>query len=122
MKYIKLYENENKWNKVHGSLPEIDDYVILQTNNIVTNSAFINFLNTNIGQIFNIFPADNNKTKYIVQYEYVPPEFESKFTIRNYKDDTTEYFAENVTRNNIAYYSQNKEDIQMYVDAAKYNL
>ena len=117
MKYIKKYENNSlnpydkdnnfksydsnifkTWNKNRI----IGKYVIM---NFFTNKEYGNFLRNNIGQIEDV-PEDG----YLkIKYDNIPPEYDY---LENYW-----FIAKNIIK-----MSDNKEDLERYIEMNKYNL
>ena len=89
------------------------DWVICTVRNYNSISAeLINFLNTNIGKYM-----ENDHTNfrpYVIKYENVP----QILNIGKFNGNMTRY----VDKNEIIHFSPNKEDLQIYIDANKYNL
>jgi hypothetical protein len=104
MKYLKKFEeNENE--------PQVGDYVICKEMKY-PDDDFVYFLNTHIGRIKNY--VNMNDTLY--PYEI---EFEEKLPRSSLK-------SRNFIRNEIIYWSKNKEDVIDYIEMMnninKYNL
>jgi len=113
MKYIKLYEKLKK--------PKIGDYIICKEENI-NDEALTNFLLSNIGQIYKFNYGSYNLGKlyaYVVEYNNIPKDLEINF--REYP----EYDKNNlitILPKEIVAFSQNKEDLGIYINKMKYNL
>ncbi len=107
MKYLKTYEQINK------GTPKIGDYVICEE---IGNSddAYNNFLKTTIGKIVSI---GTSKYKYQVQYNNIPTKFLSYFG----REKTYEN-CRAMLDDEIIYFSNNKEDLEPFIQSNKYNL
>ena len=99
---FKTYESINE------DEPELGDYVICKESHeheIVVQ----NFLSQNIGKIVEM----NKGYKYIVKYKNIP-------------NDTKKYFiyqgTRGMDRNEIKYWSKDKEELESILNANKYNL
>jgi hypothetical protein len=101
MRYLKTYEeNSNE--------PQVGDYVIC---NFISNhigKINCNFISNHIGKI--IMKKKHNFYPYNVFYENAPNIYFgiSKTIVAN--------------RNNIIHFSKIKKDLEVYIDANKYNL
>lgn len=114
MKYIKTFEELNI------GLPEINDYVICEVGDVFDTYNISNlnlFLNNNIGQIVNI-----NKSFDIFQIKYqnIPDDISNMFITTT----TSKYNSNvrNMRRDNILYWSVNKEELETLLSVNKYNL
>ena len=105
MRYIKTYENID-------DKPKLGDYVICNGDRLSwCTNEIKNFLSNNIGRIILINDRDVN---YLVQYDYIPKELDIYF-----------YNSSNlrpINIDDIIKFSENKEDLEMYINAKKYNL
>ena len=116
MKHIKTFEHLYK-NPIFVGLA---DYVLIDFENKLDKShKLINFIERNIGQIIDI---DGTKRVVWIKFDNMPD-------INIYKDDIK--FRKYIRLNNdsitinkdwISYSSQNKEDIELYLNQKKYNL
>jgi len=112
-KFSKAYEsieNEPQY-EMDENEPQIGDYAICKETGTNASDRQINFVSDNIGNIVEYRP--NLKFKYIVYYENAP---EKLFTFGG-KDKFRQ-----MSREEIIYYSKNKEDCEVYMDTTKYNL
>jgi len=100
MKHIKHFKNTNK--------PQAGDYVICIENGGI--QAVKNFVDNNIGIIVKVKNRPN--FPYRVKYENIPIEIEEWFT-----DESRE-----MSEKEIIHFSKNKEDLEIYIQANKYNL
>ena len=123
MKHLKTYEFKKE--------PKIGDYVIVyeKRGEIEVNDFYKN----NIGRIVNL---NNNEYSDVAAYFDLDKEWDYwiKFDIpkslfgevNHLKvEDYSNYFIKGVRpfdRKEIIYYSPNKEDLEVYIDANKYNL
>lgn len=110
MKHIKTFENITEDSKYN-----IGDYVLIDFRNMITESpAFVNFVENNIGKVIDI---DGVLIK--VQYDNIPD-------VSHFKNDSDRNpFNNNYVKLHeswIKYASNNKEDIEAYLNANKYNL
>jgi len=116
MKYIKTFEELNI------GLPEINDYVICEVGDISYNISNLNlFLNNNIGQIVNI---NKRFDIYQIAYQNIPDDISDMFIsnisnmfINKYNND-----VRNMRREDIKYWSANKEELETLLSTNKYNL
>jgi hypothetical protein len=103
MRYIKTYESKNK--------PDLYDYVICETR-IAREQDLQEFLRNNIGLIV---VASTSDTRYHVRY-YNLPNHLLNYCINTENTDIDFDFDE------IVKWSKNKEDLEIYITADKYNL
>jgi len=107
MKYLKKFENLDE--------PQVGDYVVCSV--IITTGVkdeLIKYMNNNIGKI--IKKEDRTKQQYYVYYEYyenAPVDLFVRYISENYW-----WFD----KNEILYYSKNKEECEVYLDTKKYNI
>jgi hypothetical protein len=99
MKHIKLFEEINQ------NTPEVDDYVICSGEHF-EGSALQPLIKDNIGKLIRIEQVKNNADLYYILYE------ENKY----FKDDIQFW------REEILYWSKEKEELEHILDAKKYNL
>jgi len=104
---FKIYES------INDGEPEIGDYVICDPD----FRNLFNFINNNIGQIIN-YPSTTDK--YVIKYENVPESIYSFFDVNISLSGHTykRYFQ----RDEIIYWSKNKEDLEHLIQSKKYNL
>jgi len=100
MKHLRKYEN------VKSKGPSVGDFVICKSH---TNSSYIGrkidiFIKTNIGEII-----AKNWDEFEVKFDNVP-------------ELLNDYMIDHYRKNEIEHYSKNKEDLEVYIDANKYNL
>lgn len=98
MKYIKTYEDINK--------PKIGDWVILNLAVSRTTKKHSQFINTHVGQIVSKASNDIYEIDY---YEIIPEMTEGQ----------TKWWS---TIDNIKIFSPDKEKLEAYINAKKYNL
>ena len=99
MKYIKTFESK--------LTPQIGDYVICKDE---YNTVIQDFISNSIGIII---PGETGRKYYTVKYENIPRSIRTYFRI-----DGDRSFG----KNDIVYHSKNKEDLEHFVQANKYNL
>jgi len=107
MKYIKKFE-------MNDDVLKIGDYVICSYYN--NDIGFEFFLSNNIGKLIEIKNDFNNyREPYVVEFESVDI---------NAKRYTTTIKANTITfkRSEIQYWSNNKEDLELYIQSNKFNL
>lgn len=105
MKYLKTYKDLSK--------PQIGDYVIL-TSKITEDEELMDFLSKNIGKyIRNDYQVDS--LPYLIKFtgKMSPKLSGTRFNGKNYR---------RVSREDIIFFSPNKEDCETYLTAKKYNL
>jgi len=112
MKHLKTYEKT--YEIIEEDEPQVGDWVICSVLSIdaINWTELNDFLNTNIGKY-----AENDGTgfkPYIIRYKNVP----NKLNNENFNGDMFRY----VHRREIVRFSKNKEDLEIYIDANKYNL
>jgi hypothetical protein len=106
MRYIKTYEN------IKG--PEIGDYVVASTRFFsIRNSDFYNFLCNNVGKI-----NDYQNDEWVVNYLSVPKPIRKYLSYWN----RTVGWCRSFRPSEIEFYSKNKEDVEIYIQAKNYNL
>lgn len=110
MKYLKTYEEINEREL------QIGDYVICPETYGFSEQVS-NFVENNIGQ----YIANADMDFLIIQYENVPDELKVNLYYTNENYITYENSAV-VERYEIKYWSPNKDDLEIYLDADKYNL
>jgi len=113
---FKLYENER-------NAPEIGDYVLCKNwtpsfsrpkEFIETDNEINRFLNNNIGKIVKvrIINVDHNLKAYYIEYENIPDSIKKYF-------DHNEYMLD---KENILFYSKNKESVIIQIQANKFGI
>jgi len=103
---FKLFENNSE--------PEVGDYVYGEYDDQGFDEDFENFIKSNFGQIIEI--KRKLDTIYSVKYENVPDNIQNMF-FKLYDDYYTGF-----EKNDIKFFSPNKEDIEAYLQVMKYNL
>ena len=113
--YLKTYENFKKE-------PEAGDYVICNENNNLS-SNICNFISNNIGKIVYYINNDEFKKynvqkdyRYIIEYDNIPANIQTYFSYTVAED------CRRMSRDEIIYWSKNREDLEAIIDAKKYNL
>jgi hypothetical protein len=101
MKYIKNFES------VNDGEPKVGDYVIVDRK---TELDVYYFTSNTIGYYEQIIYS--NKMTYHIRFDNVPEEIENKFT----------YDCRNYSREDIKYWSRNKEEIEIILSTIKYNI
>lgn len=119
MKYIKTYERINIRNI------KIGDYIL---SNFIYGAAiggdhyWPNYINNSIGQVVNIY----NKvivTKYLVPESIYNEMFDNVDNRRYiYIENNNYYIDMSFNRDNIKYFSSNKEELELKLAANKYNV
>ena len=112
MKYLKPYKQPK---------PQLGDYVICEESIGLTDSDQLctKFTKSNIGQCIFI----NQFVEYYIQYQNVPKELKIYFCngkekiFKEKKPNTRKMYKEE-----IIYWSPNKEDVEIYINTIKYNL
>ena len=114
MKYIKTYEliNQDK--------PKVGDYVICCEEGYKTanlhDKIFYEFINENIGQLVKIDPAADKEFPYIVKYNNI------NWEVGKYFRNTEVENARKFDRSEIKNWSEDKEELEVFLSAKKYNL
>ena len=97
-----------------GDKPQIGDYVICKSSMQDLLSKYINkFLTQTIGQCIS-----KTGKHFLIKYEQIPKELKEFFHRIGEKDNHFYYFK----KHEILQYSKNKKDLEIYIDANKYNL
>lgn len=120
MKYIKVFEDIK-------NIPKIGDYVICQDS--LARYEVVEFISNNIGQIIAPFhsipfhpttPKNPSEPQFVIQYENIPEELKYSF----YYENNMKYYSglRNMALNEIIKFSKNKEELEDYLVAKKYNL
>lgn len=117
MRYIKTYENINE--------PQVGDYVIGYS--LYFSDKTNNFLKNNIGKIIDSENNAYNNPEYRVQYEDVPDNVVDSVDFYTFVPYEGNRFAKRVyfvklVKSEINHFSKNKEDLEPYINANKYNL
>lgn len=113
MKYLKLFEELEVE-------PKIGNYVICKLNSKAYGPEFKKFLPTIIGKIVNRQDVFPDKVNYAIRYEEddVPEEFRDYF-ISHLKSFN---YVRWQNSKDIIFWSENKEDVEAYLEAKKYNM
>ena len=129
MKYIKIYEEI----KIE---PQVGDYVICVDKsdiNLQRKKMFVEYLKIHIGKII----KTNKSNEILVQYDPIPTEYEildyAFYTtlssiVKGFKYNTINTEGGQYTniatfgKEEIIHFSPNKEDLEPYINANKYNL
>jgi len=115
MKYLKKFEDTNV------DEPKVGDYVIISDSMDYGShiyDAYVYFVNNNIGKLYSIKNEYSDYSDYYrVLFYNIPKDAEEWFS-ENYDGD--KYII--VDREDIVYWSKNKEDLEPYIQAKKYNL
>jgi len=111
MKYIKTYKSIKE--------PQVGDYVLFYLNPKIGNEELRTFFNANIAQVIKIdkienYPYQEPNPTISILYEYVPPGIIDQFDRKN--------FNISLPKNAIVACSKNKEDLEPYIIANKYNI
>lgn len=114
MKYLKYFENNS-----HD--PQIGDYVVCYEENEIAKSnkdipGFLNFLSNNVGRYIDVF--NNVVYPYEIQYENIPTHLQEIYFDLGTDNIGTRQFS----REQILFHSKNKEKVETYIQAKKYNL
>ena len=112
MKYLKAYESKKG--------PQIGDYVVCK-DSLFEEDEMVNFFANNIGRYIkrNTPPYHYalSEFKYIIRYKNVPKDLRSQFEV-----DIEDRFIRGMRRDEILFFSSNKEDCEIFINAKKYNL
>lgn len=118
MKYIKIYEKF----AVHH------DYVAIDPNGIRSEpdeydsrhkKIFHEFVNSNVGSVISFYTDNQSGKIYRIGYRNEPPREIFRYFLY---DHGTKMRALSIRGNKILYYSKNKEDVETFLSANKYNL
>lgn len=107
MRYLKTFENLN-------IEPEVGDYVICETNEGFAKNVINSIISRNIGQIIKI---TDDYYKYLVYYDCdIPP------NLKGFFNDNEDGHCRLLGINEIKHISKNKKDLEIILNANKYNL
>jgi len=106
MKHIKTFE------KLNQKKPQVGDYVICQDE----EDDLISFMNNNIGKIIDI--SHNDKIPFDIEYENIPSNIQNYFGFNNNIKNNNRVMS----REEILYWSKNKEDLKQIILQRKYNI
>jgi hypothetical protein len=131
MRYLRTYEEKN--NK-----PKVGDYVICDEGihiDIHLDNLYDEFIKNNIGKCVNIVlndidlggnSDDNDEYLYIINYDNIPKEIERYFCFdkhTGYADEDCKFTGfRSMLSNEIIYFSNNKDEMEVKISANKYNL
>ena len=119
MKYLKLFEELKNIPRPAGwELPQVDDYIICREDTS-TKDDIKDFIHNNVGQIVSKEPTDALYISYLyVTYDNIPQEFKVRgiFAQKNYQ------YVRLFSKEEIVFFSSNKEDCEVYLAMNKYNL
>jgi hypothetical protein len=103
MKYLKLFENINE--------PQIGDYVLCKEMDS-NDKKLLEFIDNNVGRIVDTKPETDVFTElFVIKYKNIP--FDN-----NWQNKNTRYFL----REEILFWSKDKEDCEAFLNAKKYNI
>ena len=113
MRYLKKFENY-----LIDNGPKVGDYIVAETVGLLGLKDLpsnvidaINFVHSNVGYLTHI--RDNDSNAYVVKYDFtdiITNQFDTK--------PSEFYFP----KENIRYWSVNKEDAELFLESKKYNL
>ena len=110
MKHLKTFENIKK--------PQVGDYVLCYED--AKDHNLKEFINNNIGKISIIRDKGSYiECNYTIEYENIPSIISNRFTNFKKGDKKNE---RNMREEEIIFFSKNKEDVELYMQANKYNL
>jgi len=112
MKHLKTIETINHIDTIKNG-PQIGDYVLC--NEFTMYKDFDNFQNNNIGKIINI--SKNDIITYSCKFTKIPKEISGFFKNNGNTDGVRRYLL-----NEIVHFSKNKKDLEIILQAKKYNL
>ena len=103
--------------------PKIGDYVVCKENNtsdiMVPRAILISqFVNCNIGKLIKILSYRTTEYVYVIQYKNIPEYIKSYFgmVVRDV------YNCRTYKKEEMLAFSNDKKDLEMYLQANKYNL
>ena len=113
MKHLKTLETINDG-------PKIGDYIIVKSNSPIYEIN--DFIENNIGQIFNIVKFKNSRygNTYYTKYNNIPSEIKVYFQYLMLENKLCYYRG--YDSSSIIEYSKNKENLEIILQAKKYNL
>jgi hypothetical protein len=121
MKYIKQFEY-NEYTEWHNI--EIGDYVLvnMKSSRNIMPEEYMYFLNNNIGRLLK--EDADNWNDYLIGYEIAPPDRSSIYFLK--KDYTRKYkkiyYTRWINSDSVIDFSKSKEELQLKLDAKKYNI
>lgn len=134
MRYIKAYENINDDKLKVGDYVLCKDLRELSRNNQFFNvqEIFKNFISKNAGTVIKINNDDEIFISYgnvdipdeILDYAFYTEQSLSKYGIQGYIIPGYKTYSNIVVfnKNEIIYFSKNKEDVELFIQTKKYNL
>ena len=111
MKYLKTYE------KINVKEPQIGDYVICDEDYDISTNEFKKFIYSTIGQCVNCY---NDGRRYPYEIEYQNIDIPSKF-MKNFSNYSI-VSERPMKKKDIKYWSNNKKDLELIIQANKYNI
>jgi len=106
---FKIFENVNE------NEPEVGDYVIASSNDFLIDLN--EFTKNRIGRLYNIFkPLYVDDLSYTVIYDNIPKELDC-YTFKVYDEE-----AISLDKEDIKYWSKDKEDLEKILMTNKFNL
>lgn len=121
MKYIKKYEEKRK-----RYSPRRGDYILIRADeNNTKYRELIDFINNNIGRVEYNYPYSNpntmsNSRGLSITYFDIPDELKYLFQKSIYNGIKSYWIHFNLE--DVLSFSENKKDLEIYLDAKKYNL
>jgi len=106
MKYLKTYEENAEL--------QIGNFVLCKEVSAIKDLQ--NFISENIGQYIRKQHQKNN-IYYIIEYENVPKNLKSYFTMKEY--NKTQYNCRQMSKRELVHWSKNKEDLEAILTANK---
>lgn len=115
---FKLYEERIM-------IPRRGDYIIASHGAKIYTSTYSdivldNFVKNNIGRISNKVKDDNHIISYSVDYENVPDNIRHLFNSYNYRKKR--HYWLDIRLEDILHFSEDRKDLEIYIDVNKYNL
>jgi hypothetical protein len=107
MKHLKTYEQVKE--------PQVGDYVLFYFDQEIGDKIFRNFANSNIGQLVDI----SNPTVARAKFKNMSDEMLYRFGLTKKSDGSVNI---SLPKSSIIRHSKNKEDLETYMAANKYNI
>ena len=128
MKYIKTFEQKKHKETLNIGKPKVGNYIIYKDSKKSTcevDILFDEFVANNIGKIYKKRKFASNLTTgegsgYLVEYDNIPKKIKDYFHTET--DNFNEPLIREAKKDEIIYWSKNKEDIEMILAAKKYNI
>jgi len=119
MKHIKGYKNLNNNEPMEG------DYVICEEDEYYPNypiESVNTLIKNNIGRIITIEYSyiNKNNDRYYITYDNIPEECDDYFS--DIYNNGFKFKTRDMLREEIKYWSKNKKDLEIILQANKYNL